>query len=422
MNSELATTNKTPTDEGIARVSGGSLALSTTERAPLEPSSRLRLPCLEASARSGRVAEFARHGYKDSVSRLAVIALVALLGCGNDHPEAGSLSLAVRTTVDALSTRDMVKLWATVDAHTQTALLQVMRDVAEARKKVDVVWPEADRARALASLGVDLLDKIGPDDAGRGPRLLAELIDPTKITFTQEILDGLGARDVTVEAGPPERANVFTSVGETFVFVREAGEWRSLFVRDNLLEAGIIPILRENATKTLALAEEREKAWRASIDPRLPQGSYNLARAAQTAKPPDIDALFALIDDDGRKALVEVLEAARAAQRAIQKTVAKPNRREVYGDVGITRLVDATSDRDLYKKWAAAKDFVLPLAVTDEPLRVEGPAEGPDVVVITATGRVPMHRDSDKFWRIAGTRAAIEKGLKPPPQQPKQAP
>ncbi len=376
MRSEHTTNNETPTNEGMARVSGGGGALSTTE-----------LATQERPAVPGRVADFARHGYKDVVSRLAVIALMALVGCGNDHPEAGSLSLAVRATVDALSTRDMAKLWATVDSHTQTTLLQAMRDVEAARRKVDVVWPEAERARALSSLGTDLVDKIGPDDPGRGPRLLGELIDPTKIAFTQEILDGLGARDVTVEAGPPERANVFTSVGETFVFVREGGEWRSLFVRDNLLEAGVIPILRENAKKTRALAEEREKAWRATIDPRTPQGSYNLARAAQTAKPPDIDELFALIDDDGRKALVDVLEAARAAQRAIQKSVAKPNRREVYNDAGISRLVDASSDRDLYKKWAASKDFVLPLAVTDEPLRVEGPAEGPDVVVITATGR-----------------------------------
>lgn len=353
---------------------------------------------------------------------LATLLVSLLVACGSEHPEEASLSVAVRTTVDALSTRDMVKLWATVDTPTRTNLLQVLREVETARAKVAEVWPAAERARALAALGGDLLDKAGPDDEGRGPRLLGALIDPSQITFTQEILDGLGARDVTVEAGPPERASVFTAVGETFVFVREGAEWRSLFVRDNLSEAGVIPILRENAQRTLALAAEREKAWRATLDPRTPQGSYNLARAAQTKKPPDIDALFTLLDDDGRKALVDMLEAARAAQRTIQQRVAKPNRRDVYNDSGITRLVDATSDRDLYKRWSTSSDFVLPLAATDEPLKVEGPAEGPDVLVITATGRVAMHRDSDKFWRIAGARPAIEKALKPPPPPPKPTP
>lgn len=368
-------------------------------------------------------AEFApRFSRAFHAGRLLALALTTAVAtaCGGEHPAEASLSAAVRATVDALSTRDMAKLWSTVDTPTRTSLLQVMRELTNARTKVAEVWPEPDRARALASLGGDLLDKIGPDDEGRGARLLGALIDPSQINFTQEILDGLGARDVTVEAGPPERASVFTAVGETFVFVREGTEWRSLFVRDNLLEAGVIPILRENAQKTLALAAEREKTWRLSRDPRSPQGSYNLARAAQTATPPDIDALFTLLDDDGRKALVDMLEAARAAQRSIQKAVAKPNRRDAYNDSGITRLVDATSDRDLYKRWAASKDFVLPLAATDEPLRIEGPPDGPDVFVVTATGKVAMHRDSDTFWRIAGTRPAITKALKPPPAAPKE--
>lgn len=324
------------------------------------------------------------------------------------------MSAAVKATVDALSGRDMVALWKLVDQPTKDKLLATLRDVEGARAKVAEVWGPADRDKALASLGTELLAQVGADDEGRGPRLLGALLDPGRITFTQEILDGLGARDVTVEAGPPERAIVYTSVGEAFGFVREDGQWRSLFVREHLLEAGPLPVLADNARKTLALAEERGKAWRESRDPKLPQGSYNLARRAQTAKPVDVAALFSLLDDDARKALVDVLEAGRQAQRSIQQRVAKPNRRDAYEDVGLTRLVDATSDRDLYKRWAASKDFVLPLAVTDEPLRVDAPSpDAPDVTVVTATGKVAMHRDGDGLWRIAGQRAVIEKALRP---------
>lgn len=339
--------------------------------------------------------------------------LVALAGCGGDHPEEPTLAAAVKATVDALSGRDMEALWRLVDQPTRDKLLGTLREVEAARARVDEVWPAADRDKALAALGTELLQQAGPDDVGRGPRLLAALLDPTRITFTQEILDGLGARDVTVEAGPPERAIVYTSVGETFGFVRENGEWRSLFVREHLLEAGPLPVLAENAKKTLALAEERGKAWRESLDPKAPQGSYNLARRVQTTKPLDVQALFALLDDDARKALVEVLEAGRQAQRSIQQRVAKPNRRDAYDNVGLTRLVDATSDRDLYKRWSASKDFVLPLAVTDEPIRLEGSPDSGDVSVVTATGKVAMHRDSDGLWRIAGQRGAIMKALAP---------
>lgn len=348
-------------------------------------------------------------------ARARALALaLALVACGGDHPEEPTLSAAVRATVDALSKRDMAALWALVDTPTRESLLQLLRDVEAARAKVDEVWPEADRARVRASLGEELVAQAGPDDAGRGPRLLAALLDPGKVIFTEEVLDGLGARDVTLEKGPPERATVFTSVGETFVFVREADGWRSLFAREHLLEKGAIPVLADNAKKTLALAAERDKAWRASLDPKTAQGSYNLARRAQDAKPRDVDALYSLIDEDARKAVLEALEAGRAAQKAIQQRVAKPARREAYEAAGIARLVDATSDRDLFARWAASPDFVAPLPVTDEPLRVEPAGAEGDVFVVTATGKVAMHRDADGFWRIAGLRAAIDKALAPP--------
>lgn len=348
----------------------------------------------------------------------AMLLAATLVGCGGDHAEEPGLTAAVRATVDALSRRDMEALWALVDTPTREGLLAIVRDAERARARVAEVWPEGDRPKALEALGGPLIEQLGPDDAGRGPRLLGALLDPGQVAFTQEVLDGLGARDVTHEAGPPERAIVFTSVGETFAFVREGDAWRSLFVRENVLEKGPIPLLRENAAKTLALADERDKAWRASFDPRTPQGSYNLARAAQTAKPPDVDALFSLLDDDARKALADMLEAGRAAQRAIQQRVAKAQRREVYAEAGLTRLVDAASDRDLYRRWAKSPDFVPPLAVTDEPQRVEGAPGAADVVVVTGTGKVPMHRDADGYWRIAGARAAIEKALSPPPPKP----
>jgi len=384
----------------------------------------VNLPARPSIATTSRVCLLSPSASRPLKHRRAFCVAVALvlsgasLGCGGDHPEEPTLTAAVRATVDALSRRDMPALWALVDAPTRERLLAILRDVERARDKVPEVWPEGDRAKALAALAGDLLEEIGPDDAGRGPRLLDALLDPGQVTFNQEVLDGLGARDVTLETGPPERAIVFTSVGETFAFVREGQQWRSLFVREHVLEQGPIPMLADHAQKTLALAEEREKAWRASFDPKTPQGSYNLARAAQTARPVDPDALFALLDDDGRKALADVLEAGRAAQRAIQQRVAKPQRRDAYAESGLTRLVDATSDRDLYRRWAKSPDFVPPLAVTDEPQRVEGTPGAPDVTVVTATGKIAMHRDSDGFWRIAGTRAAIAKALSPPPPKP----
>lgn len=349
-------------------------------------------------------------------------ATAGLVACGGEHPEQPALGEAVRATVDALSNRDMAKLWTLIDSPTRERMLQILRDVEEARTKVDEVWPEAERGRALEALGQRLLAAVGADDEGRGPRLLKELLDPGQIDFTQEVLDGVEARDVTMEAGPPERATVFTSVGETFVFVKEGDGWRSLFVREHLLEDGTLPILADNAKKTLALAEARAAAWRKSRDPKVPQGSYNLARAAQTAKPRDPEALFALLDDDGRKAVLDALEAGRKAQRAIQQRVAKANRRDAYEEAGITRLVDATSDKDLYRRWSKSPDFVAPLAVTDEPQSAEIDDNGADAVVVTATGRVSMHKDDDGFWRVAGARAAIEKALMPPEPKPKPEP
>jgi hypothetical protein len=365
---------------------------------------------------TGGVAGSPQDGYKEGVIRHAFYALISVVlsfaACRGTHPEEPALMEAVRRTVDAVRTKDMAALWEMTDRATQTSLLAIVRDAELARQKVSLVWPESQRGAALEALASGLLDKLGPDDAGRGPRLLSAVLDPSTITVTTEALDGLSPRDITHEAGPPPRASVFTSGGDVFTFTREGDTWRSALVRDQVLEKGPFTALHDNAKKTLGLAEEREKAWRVSLDPKTPQGSYNLARQAQGRKPPDLEALFALLDDSARGALFEALETARMAQKAIQQRLAKPLRKEAYANANLTRLVEATSDRDLFRRWGQSDDFVLPLSFLDEPRSLEGPADGIDVKVVTESGgKVPMHRDEDGFWRVGGFRPAVEKVL-----------
>ena len=119
-----------------------------------------------------------------------------------------------------------------------------------------------------------------------------------------------------------------------------------------------------------------------------------------------------ILDDSARGALFEALETARMAQKAIQQRLAKPLRKEAYANANLTRLVEATSDRDLFRRWGQSDDFVLPLSFLDEPRSLEGPADGIDVKVVTESGgKVPMHRDEDGFWRVGGFRPAVEKVL-----------
>jgi hypothetical protein len=350
-------------------------------------------------------------------SRSLCLALMATLisACGRAEIDDPALKEAVTTTVSALRTRDFSLLWSLTDSSTSSAFRDALKDLETAWKRAPEVWLGKDLEAARAALGGMPADKLGPDDDGRGARGLELFLDLSRLTFDEGTLEGLGARSVTYEPGPPRRAFLVTTAGERLAFVEQDGKWKSLLVRELVLDSTPFKSLLENAHKTLALADEAHRVWVSNADPATPQGAFNLARAAQTRNPPDLDMLFALIDKDGRAALAEVLESGRKAQRQIQQKVARPDRRAAYESAKIATLVDAGSDRELFRKWASSTDWKPLIASVGSPDRLDGdPASGSVVIITVEGGRVPMQRDPDSIWRIAGLRPAIVAALSPP--------
>jgi hypothetical protein len=347
---------------------------------------------------------------------LSLCAPLLLLACGGRASLEPPLTESVDALRAALEARDFDKLWALTDQETQKNLLAAFADADRARALVPSVWAEADREAANAALGSALATAIGPNDDQRGPRILAATLDPSVLAFNEGTVEGFAPRDVTFDPGPPRRAIVATAAGERLTFVDEAGQWKSLLVRDQVFESAAMKSLIAHARKTNALADEQQRVWQASLDPKTPQGAYNLARAAQDRKPPDVDMLFALLDEDARKALVDILEGARAAQKQIQQRTAKAMRREAYRAAGLLALVDTTTDRELFRRWATSPDFKPLLTATDPAVSLEGdPATGSATVVTTSGARIPMHRDADAFWRLSGLRAILTAALGPHP-------
>jgi len=345
---------------------------------------------------------------------VSLCAPLLLLACGGSASLEPPLTESVDALRAALEARDFEALWALTDQDTRKNLLAALEEADRARAMVPSVWAEGDRGAASAALGSALAIAIGPNDDKRGPRLLAATLDPAVLAFNEGTVEGFAPRDVTVEPGPPRRAIVATAAGERLTFVEEGGQWKSLLVRDQVLETAFMKSLIAHARKTNALADERQKVWQASLDPKTPQGSYNLARAAQDRKPPDVDMIFALLDEDGRKTLVDILDGARTAQKQIQQRTAKAVRREAYRAAGLLQLVDTTTDRELFRRWATSPDFKPLLAATDPAASLEGDLETGSVAVVTASGaRIPMRRDTDSFWRLAGLRESLTTALLP---------
>lgn len=342
------------------------------------------------------------------------LACVLTVSACADSPEKAEVVAALGEVVAAMKAHDTTKLWSLSDEASRRAVLEAIATLEKAHAAIPLVWGKAADEARLA-LGAPIVAAAGPDDTGRGPRVLAHLVDLEKLDFHGGVMDGLGARDIVFEPGPPERAIVHTTAGETFGFVREGGVWRSLVLRDMVLDHPHLKELLANAKKTGELVGRQHEVWKASLDPKSPQGAYNLARAMQAADPPDWRSLFALLEPSAQAALGTALDTARAAQKKIQSRLVKAQRKDAYEDAGIALHVGSTSDRDLYLKWAATPDFVKPLTSTDPPDRVEGdPAHG-DVKLITTTGKmVRMVRDSEGFWRLGDTTSAIEQALVAP--------
>lgn len=356
-----------------------------------------------------------------TVMRFApLLSSLLLIACQSSVELDDGLAATSLELRQALAQRDHAKLWELSDTPTRTALLDLLRQAEAARAQVPSLWPESDRQAALAALGAGLAERLGPDDAGRGARLLEASLDLKALTFDEDTEQGLSPRDVTFDPGPPRRALVSTQAGERLTFVDDGGIWRSSLVRDTLLERPDFQALTEHVKKTQVLAEEQARLWRESADPRTPHGAYNLARAAQVRKPADVDMLFALLDEDSRKALIDVLESARAAQRQLQQRTVKAARREAYRAAGILQLVDTTTDRELFKRWMLSPDTPALVSATDEPKSLDGdPQTGQATVVTASGGRVEMRRDTDGFWRLGGLRPTLTKALAPaasPPQ------
>lgn len=347
--------------------------------------------------------------------RIAALMFSLLMACQSSvelDPRLAPATLALR---EALANADHAKLWELTDTPTRSTLLDLFRQAEALRAQVPSLWPEADRKAALDALGAELATRLGPDDEGRGPRLLAATLDLKALVFNEDTEQGLSPRDVTIDPGPPRRALIATQAGERLAFVEEGDTWRSSLVRDTLLERADIQALTEHIKKAKTLAEEQARLWRESADPKTPQGAYNLARAAQVRKPVDIDMLFALLDEDARKTLVDILESARTSQKQIQQRTVKAARREAYRAAGLLQLVDTTTDRELFKRWLLSPEAVALVAATDEPKALEGDPQSGSVVVVTLSGtRVPMRRDADGFWRLGELRAVLTKALSPP--------
>lgn len=351
--------------------------------------------------------------------RIAALLTSFLLACQSSVELDDGLATATVALRDALARADHAKLWELSDSPTRGALLDLFRQAEVLRAEVPSIWPESDRKAALDALGAELAGRLGPDDEGRGPRLLEATLDLKALTFNEDTDQGLSPRDVTIDPGPPRRALIATQAGERLSFIEEGGSWRSSLVRDTLLERADIQALTEHVKKAKTLADEQARLWRESADPKTPQGAYNLARAAQIRKPVDIDMLFALLDEDARKTLIDILEAARASQRQIQQRTVKAARREAYRAAGLLQLVDTTTDRELFKRWLLSPEAVALIAATDEPKALEGaPQSGSAIVVTLSGGRVPMRRDADGFWRLGELRPVLTKALSPPAPAP----
>jgi len=358
--------------------------------------------------------------------RLIPIVLALVTGCSST-PEEDAVEQAMGEVVSALRAKDAAKIWQLGDDASKQEVLASLHTLEQAQAQIPMVWgltcaPDDKACKTSAAdeakqaLGGALLAAAGADDAGRGARVISYLVDFAQLSFDDNVMDGLAARDFTFEDGPPRRVIVHTSAGDIFGFVQDAnGQWRSLLVRQLVLDQPLISGLLANAEKTTGIADDHRRAWQLVLDPRTPQGAYNVARKMQSARPPDWAGMFALLEPSAQAMLGTALEKARAAQKKIQGHTAKSARGDAYDEGGIALMIAATSDRDLYQRWAATKDFVAPLTTTDEPDHLDGDASTGDVTVVTTTGKkTHLTRDAEGFWRIADTTAPIERALVQP--------
>ncbi|TNF26830.1 MAG: hypothetical protein EP329_20525 [Deltaproteobacteria bacterium] len=349
-----------------------------------------------------------------------VVALVVLTAsCASEHADEPEVTKALDATVAALQARDWDALWELTDPASQEELIALLRGIHEALKKAPEVYADAGATRLAAArtaLGEALVDTIFPDEERAGPRLIERLFAADALRFDGHAMDGVTHHDITLdETHEPVKALVHTAAGETFAFLKTDAGWRSLLVRDLILSSSAFRTLADNVKKIDAELEARREAWRHGRDPRTPQGAYNVARAALGERPANAKLLYSLLDGKARAEVVEALKESRTAQREVQRRTTRKQRRKAYEDAGLTLYVDAKSDVELYSRWARTEGWKPPLAVTDDPERVEGdPASGRVEVVTLSGGRVAMTVADDGTWRIADQAAVLAPALRTP--------
>ena len=344
--------------------------------------------------------------------RYAIIAAACVaLGtaCGQD-PEQGPIASALDATVTALEKADWQALWEVSAPDARDELLELHRQIHLALAAAERVYPDANRERARAAVGRDLVTDIPADDPGAGPRLLARLFSPAAMRLDERARDGLYSSSAMVDG---DRAIVHTAAGESFTFLRSPEGWRSRLILDIVEQNPRIAVLRENVRAVLEADKDRAKAWKHSLDPAQPQGAFNVARAAMAESPRNADLLRALLDTAARDALVEAMERGREAQKQIQRQVARRDRPPAYEQAGLKWHVEADSDRALFASWVRSAGFTA-LAPDSPPARIDGdPATGHLVVVTEADDQVPMVLQ-DGTWRLEGLAPRLRTALVAP--------
>ncbi len=344
--------------------------------------------------------------------RILTLALAFSMTCCAAHPDEPAIKEALKTAFTALQGGDLATLWGVSDERSRAQLLDLARQLRNARSKIDQLYsgePDVTKELAHEALGSAIFGDIDPSSDGAGIALLKRLVSTEQLNFDQHAVDGINARDITVDENvSPWRAVVHTTAGERLTFVKHADGWQTRILSDLLDKHPVLMAMATNAKSIDAAVGERQETWRAQRDPKLPQGAYNLARDALTKKPVDTATLFTLLDDRTRDTIKSTLEQSRQAQKAINRSTAS-NRTGAYASAGLTMFVNATSDRDLYKAWSKSSSWVPPVDQADPPAAVDGDAASGRVEVVTKGGkRVSMTRDSQGSWRIAGHDATID--------------
>lgn len=337
------------------------------------------------------------------------VGLIGLLAACSQNEEQKAVAEALDRTIGALEMGTLEQLWAMSAPQARDEVNAMHAQLSEALAAVDEVYSGKEAAKAALAVGKLVVEGIpvGAEDAGA--RLLTRLLDPTALRLDQQARDGLRAERAVIDGA---QAEIRTSAGEIFRFERTGDGWTSRLVMDLLEQDRTLTKMRENAEALLAAREAKHEAWRTSRDPRQPQGAYNLARGALAKTPPDADVLYALLHDEARQLLGEALEAARKAQKAVQKHTPRKERAAVYEKHAIALHVAAGSDRELYDAWLAASGYAL-LPTKAAPVRVEAGA-GSDQAVVVASDDVRITfrktKEGDQ-WRLDAPTEAIRQGV-----------